>query len=200
MTVKRQPCHLALQWGDKWLGRRHTFPCSKNFNHKEEGTPLYLSLSFPLNILEIDRQLLISLRLEKQKQQISCVGFRLSFLTFFWGGEMRHVGQKNRLVCEKAIVISAWLRVLFPNRHQKEERNVRKVLAEKKRNSFTFFVFSVCRRLRIFVAQDVEVEWFQGRYGRITRICCNTKKNTIEEEEEEEAFHSTEQSKVKKNL
>ena len=156
MTVKRQPCHLALQWGDKWLGRRHTFPCSKNFNHKEEGTPLYLSLSFPFNILEIYRQLLISLRLEKQKQEISCVGFRLSFLTFF-GGEMRHVGQKNRLVCEKAIVISAWLRVLFPNRHQKEERNVRKVLAEKKRSSFTFlyflfvfvFVYSSLRTLKL---------------------------------------------------
>jgi hypothetical protein len=34
-----------------------------------------------------------------------------------------------------------------------------------------------------WIVGRVEVEWFEGRNGRITRICCYIPTNTIEEEE-----------------
>lgn len=177
MTVKRQPCHLALQWGDKWLGKDDTRSHVQRISTKKKKEPPSISLS--LSLLTFSKFIVNYLFLSDWKNKnnkFSCVGFRLSFLTFFGGGEMRHVGQTNRSECVKRRSSSVRDCVSYFQTVTRK-KNVRKVLAERRRSLFTFFlVFSVCRRLRIFVAQDVEVEWFQGRYGRITRICCNTKK------------------------
>ncbi len=148
----------------------HVIPLASETNDLKKTTRSHMKRNrgTPPPPLITDRQLFIFLLLKISCFFLGCCEFFLFLVQdlklLFLG--MRHVGQMNRPVM--------WKRRSSPVRDcvscfTRASPDEEKVLGK--------FVHFLCRLVAAWIVARVEVEWFEGRNGRITRICCNTNRH-----------------------